>query len=178
MLISVSFSFLDYVVAISCVLLVGLFSIQHHGTHRVAFLFAPIVTAWLLSIAGIGIYNIVQWNPQIFHALSPVYMVRLLKRTGYEGWLSLGGVVLSITGVETMFADLGHFSTLSVKVISSKSKYKSKKLMLSLVSVGIKLDMASRQKINLFWNLGDPLVQLANVTNVATGKSLRNTVMR
>lgn len=106
----------NYVVAISCVLLVGLFSIQHHGTHRVAFLFAPIVTAWLLSIAGIGIYNIIQWNPQIFHALSPIYMVKLLKRTRREGWLSLGGVVLSITGVETMFADLGHFSTLSVKI--------------------------------------------------------------
>lgn len=107
-------------VGISCILLVGLFSIQHHGTHRVAFLFAPIVTAWLLSIAGIGIYNIIQWNPQIFHALSPVYMVKLLKRTRREGWLSLGGVVLSITGVETMFADLGHFSTLSVKVIVQK----------------------------------------------------------
>ncbi|KAL8253142.1 hypothetical protein R6Q59_036835 [Mikania micrantha] len=106
----------NYVVAISCVLLIGLFSIQHHGTHRVAFLFAPIVTAWLLSIAGIGVYNIIQWNPQIFHALSPVYMVKLLKRTRHEGWLSLGGVVLSITGVETMFADLGHFSTLSVKI--------------------------------------------------------------
>ncbi|KAI3732748.1 hypothetical protein L1987_63956 [Smallanthus sonchifolius] len=106
----------NYIVAISCVLLVGLFSIQHHGTHRVAFLFAPIVTAWLLSIAGIGIYNIIQWNPQIFQALSPVYMVKLQKRTRHEGWLSLGGVVLSITGVETMFADLGHFSTLSVKL--------------------------------------------------------------
>nr|XP_043637655.1 potassium transporter 1 [Erigeron canadensis] len=106
----------NYVVAISCVLLVVLFSIQHHGTHRVAFLFAPVVTAWLLSIAGIGIYNITRWNPQIFHALSPIYMVRLLKRTRREGWLSLGGVVLSITGVETMFADLGHFSTLSVKI--------------------------------------------------------------
>ncbi|XP_076893954.1 potassium transporter 1-like [Bidens hawaiensis] len=106
----------NYVVAISCVILVGLFSIQHHGTHRVAFLFAPVVTAWLLSIAGIGIYNIIKWNPRVFHALSPVYMVKLLKRTGHEGWLSLGGVVLSITGVETMFADLGHFSTLSVKI--------------------------------------------------------------
>ena len=94
----------------------GFFSIKHHGTHRVAFLFAPIVTAWLLSIAGIGIYNIIKWNPRIFQALSPIYMVKLLKETRREGWLSLGGVVLSITGVETMFADIGHFSTLSVKV--------------------------------------------------------------
>ncbi|GAB2262395.1 hypothetical protein Droror1_Dr00003392 [Drosera rotundifolia] len=109
----------NYVVAISCIILVGLFSLQHHGTHRVAFMFAPIVTAWLLCISGIGVYNIVHWNPRILHALSPVYMVKFLKTTGMEGWVSLGGVVLSITGVETMFADLGHFSALSIKMAFS-----------------------------------------------------------
>ncbi|KAK7276019.1 hypothetical protein RIF29_17150 [Crotalaria pallida] len=106
----------NYVVIISCVILVGLFSIQHHGTHRVAFIFAPIVATWLLCISGIGIYNIFHWNPQIYRALSPLYMLRFLKTNGIEGWLSLGGVVLSITGVETMYADLGHFSALSIKI--------------------------------------------------------------
>lgn len=94
------FSFLpDYVVLISCVIIVVLFSLQHHGTHRVAFVFAPIVAAWLLCISSIGIYNIFRWNPHIFHALSPVYMLKFLKSTGTEGWISLGGVVLSITGI-------------------------------------------------------------------------------
>lgn len=87
-----------YVVLISCVILLGLFSLQHHGTHRVAFMFAPIVTAWLLCISSIGIYNIFQWNPHVYRAISPVYMLKFLKSTGIEGWLSLGGVVLSITG--------------------------------------------------------------------------------
>ncbi|VFQ71813.1 unnamed protein product [Cuscuta campestris] len=50
----------NYVVVISCIILVGLFSIQHHGTHRVSFMFAPIVLAWLLSISSIGIYNILK----------------------------------------------------------------------------------------------------------------------
>ncbi|KAF6170389.1 hypothetical protein GIB67_014319 [Kingdonia uniflora] len=112
----------NYVVMISCVLLVGLFSLQHHGTHKVAFVFAPIVTAWLLCISGIGIYNIFKWNPCIYRALSPVYMYRFLKSTGVEGWVSLGGVVLSITGAETMFADLGHFSPSSIKVIYNRPK--------------------------------------------------------
>ncbi|XP_011003896.1 PREDICTED: potassium transporter 1 isoform X2 [Populus euphratica] len=106
----------NYVVIISCVILVGLFSLQHHGTNRVAFLFAPIVTAWLLCISSIGIYNIFRWNRHVFCAISPVYMLKFLKNTGTEGWVSLGGVVLSITGVETMFADLGHFSSSSIKV--------------------------------------------------------------
>ncbi|KAF4365733.1 hypothetical protein G4B88_009456 [Cannabis sativa] len=105
----------NYVVMISCVILVALFSLQHHGTHRVAFIFAPIVTAWLLCISGIGIYNIVHWNPHIFRALSPLYMLKFLRTTGVEGWVSLGGVALSMTGVEAMFANLGHFSSLSIK---------------------------------------------------------------
>lgn len=88
----------DYIVVISCVILVGLFSLQHHGTHRVAFMFAPIVTAWLLCISSIGIYNIIKWNPHVVRALSPAYMLKFLKSTGVEGWVSLGGVVLSITG--------------------------------------------------------------------------------
>ncbi|PON57563.1 Potassium transporter [Parasponia andersonii] len=104
------------VVIISCVILVALFSLQHHGTHRVAFMFAPIVTAWLLCISGIGIYNIFHWNPRIFQALSPLYMLKFLRTTGVEGWVSLGGVVLSMTGVEAMFANLGHFSSLSIKI--------------------------------------------------------------
>ncbi|KAJ8749724.1 hypothetical protein K2173_012275 [Erythroxylum novogranatense] len=105
----------NYVVIISCLILVGLFSLQHHGTRRVAFMFAPIVTAWLLCIASIGVYNIIRWNRQIYCAISPVYMLRFLKSTDTKGWVSLGGVVLSITGVETMFADLGHFSKASIK---------------------------------------------------------------
>ncbi|BBH04629.1 potassium transporter 1 [Prunus dulcis] len=128
----------NYVVIISCVLLVGLFSLQHHGTHRVAFMFAPIVTAWLLCISGIGIYNIFHWNRRIFHALSPVYMLKFLRSTGVEGWVSLAGVVLSITelletsflrniisGVEAMFANLGHFSSLSIKMAFTLLVYPS-----------------------------------------------------
>ncbi|KAG4974746.1 potassium transporter 1-like [Glycine soja] len=106
----------NYVIMVSCVILVGLFSIQHHGTHRVAFLFAPVVATWLLCISSIGIYNIFHWNPKVYRALSPIYMAKFIKTTGIEGWLSLGGVVLSITGVETMFSNLGHFSALTIKI--------------------------------------------------------------
>ncbi|KAJ0083370.1 hypothetical protein Patl1_31067 [Pistacia atlantica] len=79
-------------------------------------MFAPIVTTWLLCIGSIGVYNIFKWNPHIINALSPVYMLKFFRSTGIPGWVSLGGVVLSITGVETMFADLGHFTSLSIKV--------------------------------------------------------------
>ncbi|KAF2610418.1 hypothetical protein F2Q70_00008156 [Brassica cretica] len=89
----------NYVVIISCIILVAIFSVQRYGTHRVAFIFAPISTAWLLSISSIGVYNTIKWNPRIVSALSPVYMYKFLRSTGIEGWVSLGGVVLSITGL-------------------------------------------------------------------------------
>ncbi|KAI8019995.1 Potassium transporter 8 [Camellia lanceoleosa] len=103
-------------VPVACVILVFLFALQHYGTHRVGFLFAPIVITWLLCISAIGVYNIVLWNPHVYKALSPYYMYKFLKKTQKDGWMSLGGILLCITGSEAMFADLGHFSQLSIKI--------------------------------------------------------------
>ncbi|KAI3957946.1 hypothetical protein MKW98_020588 [Papaver atlanticum] len=104
------------VVPITCFVLVGLFALQHYGTHRVGFLFAPIVLTWLLCITTLGVYNIVRWNPQIYRALSPYYMYTFLKKTKRRGWMSLGGILLCITGSEAMFADLGHFPYTAVQI--------------------------------------------------------------
>lgn len=104
------------VLLIACVILVGLFALQHVGTHRLAFAFAPIVLIWLASIFSIGLYNIIHWNPEIVSAISPHYIITFFKETGTDGWISLGGILLSITGTEAMFADLGHFSALSIRL--------------------------------------------------------------
>ncbi|KAG5233070.1 hypothetical protein OIU77_004509 [Salix suchowensis] len=98
------------VVPITCFILVCLFTLQHYGTHRVGFLFAPVVLAWLLCISALGLYNIIHWNPHVYQALSPYYMFKFMKKTKKGGWMSLGGILLCITGSEAMFADLGHFS--------------------------------------------------------------------
>ncbi|GAB4839825.1 Potassium transporter 6 [Ancistrocladus abbreviatus] len=103
-------------VPVACLILIGLFALQHFGTHRVGFLFAPIVITWLFCISTIGLYNIIHWNPHVYQALSPYYMFKFLKKTQRGGWMSLGGILLCITGSEAMFADLGHFSQLSIKI--------------------------------------------------------------
>ncbi|OVA17068.1 potassium transporter [Macleaya cordata] len=100
----------------ACIILLCLFALQHYGTHRVGFLFAPIVITWLLCISVIGVYNIFHWNPHVYQALSPYYMYKFLKKTQRRGWMSLGGILLCIRGSEAMFADLGHFSQLSIKI--------------------------------------------------------------
>lgn len=91
--------FVGSVLLLACVLLIGLFALQHTGTQRVAIVFAPIVIIWLLSIFGIGLYNIIHWNPKIIYALSPHYIITFFRHTGKDGWLALGGVLLSITGI-------------------------------------------------------------------------------
>lgn len=103
-------------VLLACVILVGLFALQHCGTHRVAFLFAPIILIWLVSIFSIGIYNTIRWNPKVVYGFSPHYIIKFFNLTGKDGWISLGGVLLSITGTEAMFADLGHFTALSIRL--------------------------------------------------------------
>ncbi|KAI3929487.1 hypothetical protein MKX01_025655 [Papaver californicum] len=106
----------EAVILLACVILVGLFALQHCGTHRVAFLFAPIVVIWLISIFAIGLYNTIYWNPKIVFALSPHYIIKFFRETGKDGWIALGGILLSITGTEAMFADLGHFTALSIRL--------------------------------------------------------------
>ncbi|KAI5341140.1 PREDICTED: potassium transporter [Prunus dulcis] len=103
-------------VPVACVILIFLFALQHYGTHRVGFLFAPVVITWLFCISSIGVYNIFRWNPRVYQALSPYYMYKFLKKTQKGGWMSLGGILLCMTGSEAMFADLGHFSQLSIKI--------------------------------------------------------------
>ncbi|XP_002534415.2 potassium transporter 6 [Ricinus communis] len=112
-------------VPVACIILVALFALQHYGTHRVGFLFAPVVLTWLLCISTIGIYNIVHWNPHVYQALSPYYMYKFLTKTQRGGWMSLGGILLCITGSEAMFADLGHFSQLSIKIAFTSLVYPS-----------------------------------------------------
>ncbi|KAI3687079.1 hypothetical protein L1987_80770 [Smallanthus sonchifolius] len=104
------------VLLLACVILIGLFALQHTGTQRVAFVFAPIVILWLISICGIGLYNIITWNSKIIYAVSPHYIITFFRETGSAGWLSLGGVLLSVTGTEAMFADLGHFTAFSIRL--------------------------------------------------------------
>ncbi|MCO5589181.1 hypothetical protein L7F22_043147 [Adiantum nelumboides] len=107
----------DCVVAIACSILVALFSVQRFGTSKVGWLFAPAVFLWLFSIGTIGIYNIIKHDYRVLEAfLNPVYIVRYVIKNKKRSWLSLGGVVLSITGTEALYADVGHFSTSAVQI--------------------------------------------------------------
>ncbi|KAJ9051475.1 putative potassium transporter 3 [Entomophthora muscae] len=104
-----------FVVPVTVGIIFGLFMSQSMGTNRVAKLFAPVIVLWLSCLAAIGVYNILQY-PAIIKAVSPVYAYRYFVIRGWSGWTSLGGILLTISGVEALFADLGHFNRTSIRL--------------------------------------------------------------
>ncbi|WOK94742.1 putative potassium transporter 11 isoform X1 [Canna indica] len=101
---------------VAVVILVGLFSIQHYGTNKVGWLFAPIVFLWFLLIGTIGALNIWKYDSSVLKAYNPVCIYQYFRRGKCNSWTSLGGIMLSITGTEALFADLCHFPVLSVQI--------------------------------------------------------------
>ncbi|KAH9618078.1 hypothetical protein KSS87_004828, partial [Heliosperma pusillum] len=107
------------VIGISVGILVLLFSVQRFGTDKVGYSFAPIVSIWFLMNSGIGLYNFIKYDPGVIKAVNPWYIIQYFQRNGRNAWISLGGVVLCITGTEALFADVGHFSVRSIQISMS-----------------------------------------------------------
>ncbi len=97
-----------WVVPLTCVILVGLFAIQKRGTGGIGKLFGPVMVVWFVTIAVLGIVNLVK-RPEILGALNPLHGVRFFAANGFKGFRLLGGVVLAVTGGEALYADMGHF---------------------------------------------------------------------
>ncbi|TMW99249.1 hypothetical protein EJD97_002843 [Solanum chilense] len=106
----------ESIMYISIAILVALFCFQRFGTDKVGYTFAPAISVWFLFISGIGLYNLFKYDIGVLRAFNPMYIFHYFKRNGKNGWLSLGGVFLCITGSEAMFADLGHFSVRSIQI--------------------------------------------------------------
>ncbi|CAG8522090.1 2006_t:CDS:10 [Ambispora leptoticha] len=103
------------VVPLSCVIIVLLFMGQQYGTDKVSKCFAPIIFLWLVSIALIGIWNITV-HPRVMRAYNPYYMFDYFTRNGHRGFEVLGGVLLALTGVEALYADIGHFNRRAIEL--------------------------------------------------------------
>jgi KUP system potassium uptake protein len=97
-----------YIIPLALALLVVLFLVQRHGTDRVGSFFGPVIGVWFTTIGVLGLLEIIQ-RPTIFKALDPRYAINLiLTEPGHDAVL-FGAVVLSVTGAEALYADMGHF---------------------------------------------------------------------
>ena len=104
-----------YIVPISVIVLIGLFLIQKRGTGGIGFMFGPIIFVWFVVIGVLGAVAIVH-HPQILAALNPVYSWEFFLRNGLLSFLIFGAVVLCVTGVEALYADLAHFGRKPIAV--------------------------------------------------------------
>lgn len=101
------------VVPIAIVILVGLFLVQSRGTAKVGAVFGPIVLVYFAALAVLGIVNIAA-HPDILGILSPHWAVRFFFYDPKLAFLAMGSVFLSVTGAETLYADMGHFGRKSI----------------------------------------------------------------
>lgn len=97
-----------YVLPISLAVLMGLFMVQRHGTGVVGKLFGPVIVLWFAVLAFTGVVQIMQ-QPAILAALNPLRAVAFLHAQGWHLFVAVGAIVLAFTGVEALYADMGHF---------------------------------------------------------------------
>ena len=103
------------VVPMTIAVIIGLFMIQRRGTATVGAVFGPIMALWFLAIAVLGVRAILL-APQVLAAFNPWYGVQFFLHNGVLGFLALGSVVLAITGAEALYADMGHFGKIPIRL--------------------------------------------------------------
>ena len=101
-------AFKPYILPITIVVLLGLFVIQRRGTASVGTLFGPLMCLWFASLGALGIGGIVS-EPRILNALNPVHAFAFFGHDPKLAFVSLGAIVLVVTGTEALYADMGHF---------------------------------------------------------------------
>ncbi len=97
-----------FVVPISIVILIGLFSIQKRGTGTIGRVFGPVMVVWFATLAVLGVRQIAM-SPSVLRAVSPTYALSFLFDNGFGAFLAVGAVFLVVTGGEALYADMGHF---------------------------------------------------------------------
>ncbi len=105
----------SYVVPVSVAILIGMFMLQKRGTGAVGKLFGPIIVVWFVVLGAVGLWHISR-NPGILAALNPLHAWTFLVDRGTGVFLAVGAVVLAITGVETLYADMGHFGRPAIRL--------------------------------------------------------------
>lgn len=106
----------DMVLPVALSILGLLFWSQRRGTGSIGLLFGPVMLVWFLMIGALGLWNIGQ-HPGILAALNPLYAIEFLGTHGLLAFFALGAVVLCLTGAEALYADMGHFGPLPIRIV-------------------------------------------------------------
>jgi len=107
-------AFKPWIMPITLVILVVLFLLQNRGTEKIGRVFGPIMVLWFIVLAVLGGIEIAK-QPQILLAANPAYAVALFVTEPWTAFVALGSVVLSVTGCEALYADMGHFGAKAIR---------------------------------------------------------------
>ena len=103
-----------WIVPLTIAVLIMLFATQRFGSEKVGRVFGPVMALWFLALAVIGAVNIAQ-NPEVVHALNPLWGARFFATHSFGAIFVLGAVVLAVTGGEALYADMGHFGARPIR---------------------------------------------------------------
>jgi KUP system potassium uptake protein len=163
-----------FVLPISCVIIVLLFSVQRFGTGRVGVIFGPVMALWFLTIGALGLKGIIA-QPSVLRAVLPHYAIKFFVDNGLHGFIALAAVVLCVTGAEALYADMGHFGRRPMKLAWFWLVFPA--LLLNYFGQGALLLSDPAAKVNPFYHLAPrwmlyPLVALATSAAVIASQAL------
>ena len=105
----------DWVIPITLLVLTCLFAVQRFGTAGIGKFFGPITLLWFAVLTALGLPHILA-QPAVLVALNPGYAIDFFVRQPLVAFVALGAVVLVVTGGEALYADLGHFGKLPIRI--------------------------------------------------------------
>lgn len=105
----------SYVLPITIMVLTALFLVQKRGTGVMGMAFGPIMILWFSVLGVLGVLSIAK-SPHVLLALNPVYAYQFLFLDPWLSFLTLGSVVLAVTGGEALYTDMGHFGRFPIRL--------------------------------------------------------------
>jgi len=167
-------AFKPFVIPLSLVVLVFLFIIQKHGTASVGRMFGPVMLIWFSVLAVLGVTNIMA-ETSVLRAVNPAWGVSFLIANPGIGFFSLGAIVLTLTGAEALYADMGHFGRRPIQLAWFALVLPS--LLINYFGQGALLLSNQAAVENPFYLLAPdwalfPLVMLATVATVIASQAV------
>ncbi|MDR2013898.1 MAG: potassium transporter Kup [Rhodanobacter sp.] len=163
-----------YIVPATVCIILVLFALQRYGTARVGILFGPVMILWFACIGVLGL-RMILIEPHVLYALNPWYAVEFFLHHRLPAFLALGGVVLALTGAESLYADMGHFGKKPIRL--AWFGFASPALVLNYFGQGALLLSNPEAVKNPFYLLVPPMllypmVALATVATVIASQAV------
>ena len=169
-----SSGFNRWVIPMAVTILIALFLLQSKGTAKVGKIFGPVMLTWFATLAVLGVISTAQ-TPEILQAFSPHHAIEYFHVNGFKAFLSMGALFLVVTGGEALYADMGHFGRLPIRLGWYTTVMPA--LLLVYLGIGAMLLRNPHYVDNPFFRLAPegvraPLVVLATLATIIASQAL------